>query len=109
MGVRITMPESTVEIVLGRTTEQDLLLDMGPPLRKFWKEDDRLERMWGARRGPEEISGCKYLAISGRCLMTGFWNYFQHGLDLLVLDGLVMKVVVHSNIVSVPSLWKRWI
>ena len=34
-------------IALGETTSQDLLLDLGPPLRKFYKEDNRLQRMWG--------------------------------------------------------------
>lgn len=42
-----------LEIVLGQTTAQDLLLDLGPPLRKFYKEDDRLERMWAATESPE--------------------------------------------------------
>ncbi len=33
---------------------------------------------------------------------TGWWNYFQHGLDFLVDDegsGLVKKIMIHSNIV----------
>lgn len=35
-----------LEIVIGETTSQDLLLDLGPPLRKFWKADERMKRMW---------------------------------------------------------------
>nr|ODN97572.1 hypothetical protein L204_02990 [Cryptococcus depauperatus CBS 7855] len=41
-----------LEIIIGSTTAQDLLLDLGSPLRKFWKEDDRLERMWGREGEP---------------------------------------------------------
>lgn len=78
-----------VEIVLQETTAQDLLLDLGTPLRKYWKEDDRLDRVWGAERngGDAQANAC-------------FWNYFQHGLDLLVVDGVVTKIIAHSNIVS---------
>ena len=32
---------------------------------------------------------------------TGFWNYFQLGLDFLVSEsGVVEKIIAHSNIVS---------
>lgn len=34
-------------MVIGETTGQDLLLDLGPPLRRYVKEDDRMERIWG--------------------------------------------------------------
>lgn len=37
-------------MIIGETTGQDLLLDLGPPLRKYVKEDDRMERIWGATR-----------------------------------------------------------
>ena len=33
-------------------------------------------------------------------MVLGFWNYFQHGLDFLIVDGTVHKIQVHSNIVS---------
>jgi hypothetical protein len=36
-----------IDIVVGDTTAQDVLLDLGPPLRKFVKEDDRMDRIWG--------------------------------------------------------------
>lgn len=33
-------------------------------------------------------------------IYSGFWNYFQYGLDFLISpDGLVEKVICHSNIV----------
>jgi hypothetical protein len=37
-----------IDVVIGETTSQDILLDLGPPLRKFVKEDDRMERIWGS-------------------------------------------------------------
>ncbi|WVQ72462.1 hypothetical protein IAR50_002014 [Cryptococcus sp. DSM 104548] len=81
-----------LEIWIGQTTAQDLLLDLGSPLRKFWKEDDRLEKMWG---GESEPGGC-------------FWNYFQHGLDFLISpDYVVTKILCYSNIPGTP-LFQRY-
>ena len=76
-----------VEITLGLTTAQDVLLDLGPPLRKFWKEDERLDRVWGQGGG---AGGC-------------FWNYFQYGLDVLIVDDVVDKIIAYSNIVSLAT------
>ncbi|KAK8864448.1 hypothetical protein IAR55_001697 [Kwoniella newhampshirensis] len=92
-GVILTLSgEDNLEIVIGETTSQDLLLDLGPPLRKFWKEDDRLERMWGGNSQP---GGC-------------FWNYFQYGLDFLISgEGVVLKILCHSNIPGTP-LFQRY-
>jgi hypothetical protein len=52
------MPEP-YEIIIGQTTGQDLLLDLGPPLRKFWKEDDRMERIWGRADTKLEDGECE--------------------------------------------------
>ncbi|WVQ80750.1 hypothetical protein IAT38_002855 [Cryptococcus sp. DSM 104549] len=92
-GVTITVSgEDPLDIIIGETTSQDLLLDLGPPLRKFWKEDDRLERMWGGTTHP---GGC-------------FWNYFQHGIDFLISpEGTVSKILCHSNIPGTP-LFQRY-
>ena len=57
-GVTLHIPEP-LDIVLGQTTAQDLLLDLGPPLRKFYKEDNRLERMWAATESPE--GSCEFV------------------------------------------------
>lgn len=36
--------------------------------------------------------------------MIGFFNYFQYGLDFLIsADGLVKKVIAHSNIVCLTT------
>jgi len=34
--------DKPVRIRLGETTAQDLVCDLGPPLRTFYKEDDRM-------------------------------------------------------------------
>lgn len=46
-GISIHTPHGIHPLELGEATSQDLLLALGPPLRKFFKEDDRMERMWG--------------------------------------------------------------
>lgn len=64
------MPEP-YEIIIGQTTGQDLLLDLGPPLRKFWKEDDRMERIWGRADTKLEDGECECdpygLELPSRC------------------------------------------
>jgi len=84
-GVTLYIPDK-LEVDIGVTTSQDLLLDLGAPLRRFYKEDDRMERMWGAARAGADDGNC-------------FWNYFQYGLDFLISpNGLVTKIIAHSNI-----------
>ncbi|WWC89272.1 uncharacterized protein L201_004193 [Kwoniella dendrophila CBS 6074] len=90
-GITLALDEDNVlPIIIGETTSQDLMLDLGSPLRKFWKEDDRLEKMWGGSKA----------STDGAC----FWNYFQYGLDFLISkDGFVIKILCHSNIPGTPS------
>ena len=47
-GVTIHNPQP-IDITIGETTAQDILLDLGSPLRKYVKEDDRMERIWGGQ------------------------------------------------------------
>ena len=63
-GVTIYLPDA-FEVIIGETTAQDLLLDLGPPLRKFWKEDDRVERMWGGAESTDDEKGA---CESTRCV-----------------------------------------
>lgn len=56
-GVVLHMPDP-MEIIIGETTSQDLLLDLGAPLRKHWKEDDRMERMWGLAGSKVSENSC---------------------------------------------------
>lgn len=51
-----------LEIVIGQTTSQDLLLDLGPPVRRYWKEDDRMERMWGSGQTGTQAGSCELCA-----------------------------------------------
>jgi hypothetical protein len=62
-------------------------------------------RDWDDSRGSgcELNSCCSVVIVSLTARPLGWWNYFQHGLDFLVDDegsGEVMKIMVHSNIVS---------
>jgi hypothetical protein len=86
-----------VHIKIGVTTAQDLSLDLGAPLRIYYKEDDRM----GIHSAPESIevkpSGTEY-----------FYNYFQFGLDfLLSQDHIVKKILLHTNIPGSP-LFQRY-
>ncbi|KAF9515226.1 hypothetical protein BS47DRAFT_1342130 [Hydnum rufescens UP504] len=79
-------PLPPVYIRIGHTTSEDLLCDLGPPLRVFYKEDDRMTIH--AARGPQEPDE------------GYFYNYFQHGIDVL-LSGTthkVRKIILHSNV-----------
>jgi len=83
-----------VEVRLGETTAQDLIADIGSPLRMHYKEDDRMRihRSSSPVRAEPDVG-------------TGddegyFYNYFQFGIDFLI-DGVshtVRKVVLHSNV-----------
>ncbi|WWC94200.1 hypothetical protein V866_001040 [Kwoniella sp. B9012] len=96
-GITLALDEDhIIPITIGETTSQDLLLDLGAPLRKFWKEDDRLSKIWGG--GGDHQDG------KGAC----FWNYFQYGLDFLISkDGVILKILCHSNIPETP-LFQRY-
>ncbi|GHJ86547.1 hypothetical protein NliqN6_2949 [Naganishia liquefaciens] len=77
--------ESPYDVVLGNTTSQDLLADLGPPARRYWKDDPRFTADEASASGSQ---GC-------------WWNYFELGLDFLVgeaSEGTVSKIMVHSNI-----------
>lgn len=90
------------------TTAQDLLSDLGPPLRTFYKEDDRMAihaRSHNDDESPEP--SCTSRTNLSRRLDTqyntsDFYNYFQHGIDFLISDHthVVKKIILHSNVVS---------
>ncbi|KAI0053002.1 UPF0183-domain-containing protein [Auriscalpium vulgare] len=85
-----------VRVRLGLTTAQDLLTDLGPPLRTFYKEDDRMAIH--GRTHPDVLPAPSY-----------FYNYFQYGMDFLIADGthVVTKIVMHSNIPG-TALFQRY-
>ncbi|KZT50573.1 UPF0183-domain-containing protein [Calocera cornea HHB12733] len=82
-------PPGPIKVTLHQTTAEDLLADLGPPLRVHYKTDERMS-IHSAPAGMEEENNAY------------FYNYFQHGVDFL-LDGethRVVKIVIHSNVVG---------
>ena len=109
----VSTPREPLEILLHSTTAQDLLLDLGTPSRKFLATDDRFDRLYtssgGSRANGHVSSQAQRAAEGGKSRPKGcWWNYFHLGLDFLVDDeasgGEVVKIMVHSNIVSMESL-----
>ncbi|KAJ9101901.1 hypothetical protein QFC21_003241 [Naganishia friedmannii] len=91
-------------VELWKTTGQDLLCDLGPPGRKYWKDDEGFAGRFGTT-GQGTGAGAERLDGGGeheRKTSRGcWWNYFHLGLDFLVEElgvGKVMKIMVHSNI-----------
>ncbi|CAI2171113.1 2419_t:CDS:10 [Funneliformis geosporum] len=100
----------STEIVLNVTTPQDLLVDLGSPLRIFYKEEDKM-------RIHSEYSSANDTVESGEngnlnsspnvedCSRGGdaidyFYNYFHLGFDVL-FDGSThrcKKIVLHGNV-----------
>lgn len=48
-----------LNIKIGQTTAQDLNLDLGPPLRIHYKEDERMTIHAAARGVRDDETGCK--------------------------------------------------
>lgn len=92
-------PASTdpVRVRLGVTTAQDLMCELGPPLRTFYKEDDRMAIH---ARNP---------SLDPHSDPSYFYNYFQHGIDFLIsgTTHVVIKIVLHTNIPGTP-LFQRY-
>ncbi|KDR83647.1 hypothetical protein GALMADRAFT_235961 [Galerina marginata CBS 339.88] len=92
-----TATSSPLHIRIGKTTAQDLTLDLGPPLRVHYKDDERM-KIHAAIKASEPHDGTGY-----------FYNYFQHGIDFLISESthLVTKIVIHSNVPGSP-LFQRY-
>ncbi|EIW62010.1 UPF0183-domain-containing protein [Trametes versicolor FP-101664 SS1] len=86
-----------VHVMLGSTTAQDLTVDLGPPLRVHYKEDDRMTIHSRSNQAEVDEDG------------DYFYNYQQHGIDFLVSGSThtVKKVVLHSNVPGTP-LFQRY-
>ncbi|KAI0091985.1 UPF0183-domain-containing protein [Irpex rosettiformis] len=89
--------ERPVRIKLGVTTAQDLMLDLGSPLRIHYREDDRMTIHQSNVQEDPDISG------------GYFYNYFQYGIDFLIsgTTHVVKKIVLHSNIPG-TALFQRY-
>ncbi|CED82063.1 Uncharacterized conserved protein [Phaffia rhodozyma] len=82
-----------LQIKLNETTSTDLLVELGPPLRSFWKEDSRLRIHYlGDSEQSEDEDG-----FDGQGCY--FWNYLQYGIDFLLSPShMVIKMIFHSNL-----------
>lgn len=57
--------------------------------------------MWGGQPGNVALSTATGDDATGDVQATPcFWNYFQYGMDFLIENGVVTKVITHTNIVS---------
>ncbi|EJD48625.1 UPF0183-domain-containing protein [Auricularia subglabra TFB-10046 SS5] len=81
-----------VHVILNKTTAQDLTVDVGTPLRVYYKEDDRMSIHASPRPSPDDETG------------DYFYNYMQHGIDFLISGKthIVKKIVLHSNVPGSP-------
>ncbi|KIJ56608.1 hypothetical protein M422DRAFT_22762 [Sphaerobolus stellatus SS14] len=81
-----------VDIHLGASAE-DLSCDLGPPLRVFYKEDDRMD-IHAVSRQFSNLEETDY-----------FYNYFQFGLDFLICGTThrIKKIILHSNVPGSPA------
>ncbi|KAF7776001.1 hypothetical protein Agabi119p4_4394 [Agaricus bisporus var. burnettii] len=102
-GIRLYFsPLSTtnkpLHIRLHQTTAQDLTLDLGPPLRIHYKEDERMTIHSTENAEDDTNDESDY-----------FYNYFQHGLDFFISGSThtVKKIIIHSNIPGSP-LFQRY-
>ncbi|KZW03767.1 hypothetical protein EXIGLDRAFT_758093 [Exidia glandulosa HHB12029] len=86
-----------VHVKLGQTTAQDLTVDVGTPLRVYYKEDDRMS-IHAAPKSPSDDASGDY-----------FYNYLQHGMDFLISGKthIVKKIVLHSNIPGSPMFQRH--
>ncbi|KAG6336846.1 hypothetical protein ID866_2242 [Astraeus odoratus] len=84
---------SPLHVRLGETTAQDLNLDLGPPSKVHYKEDERMAIHSPNPQADEEKHYTDY-----------FYNYFHHGIDFLVSGQThtVRKIILHSNVPGSP-------
>jgi len=89
---------SSLHVRLGETTAQALNLDLGPPSRVHYKEDERMAIHSPKPQFDEENQSTDY-----------FWNYFSHGIDFLISGQthIVRKIILHSNVPGSP-LFQRY-
>ena len=84
------------------------MCELGPPLRTFYKEDDRMAiHARNPSLDPHSDPSCMSPSFSTRArahsaISSDFYNYFQHGIDFLIsgTTHIVIKIVLHTNIVS---------
>ncbi|CAD6572241.1 MAG: hypothetical protein CYPHOPRED_004757 [Cyphobasidiales sp. Tagirdzhanova-0007] len=82
-----------VKIELGTSSAEDLICELGPPVRTYWKEDHRLSIHSASSPSPSPT------ASMSSCSNAYFFSYFSLGLDFLLhpTTHKVIKVIIHSN------------
>jgi hypothetical protein len=99
------MSPKTIQVRIGETTAQDLILDLGIPPRIHYKDDERMKIHSVNRTASDENeTGCMpsdSFCVSIFELCADFYNYFQYGLDFLIsgTTHIVGKIILHTNIV----------
>ncbi|KAG9299643.1 hypothetical protein G9A89_020814 [Geosiphon pyriformis] len=111
-GITINFLSSSSEILLNVTTPQDLLIEIGAPLRVFYKEEDkmRIHSQENITDKSEDVNiqssnGISKNGINDHLPDYGhpidyFYNYFHMGFDVL-FDGAshrCKKIVLHGNV-----------
>jgi hypothetical protein len=96
-----------LHVRLGETRAQDLNLDLGPPLRVHYRDDERMKiHAVDPSSQPEGATSCKAPRSVhnswSRLRFPDFYNYFQHGIDFLIAGEthVISKIILHTNIVS---------
>ncbi|KAI5475626.1 hypothetical protein MNV49_001087 [Pseudohyphozyma bogoriensis] len=84
-------PPPSISLVLGQTTSEDLLCELGSPIRSFWKEDDRMS-----------IHTTSSSTTSDPSLLPNpyFTSYPHLGLTFLLdpTSHVLLKIILHSNL-----------
>ncbi|KAG8218590.1 hypothetical protein J3R82DRAFT_4231 [Butyriboletus roseoflavus] len=83
----------SLHVRLGKTTAQDLNVDLGTPSRTYYKDDERMAIHSPNPQLEDESQSTDY-----------FYNYFGHGIDFLISGQthLVRKIILHSNVPGSP-------
>lgn len=96
---------SPAELVIGKSTQQDVLRILGPPDAYFNKFDSRLLIHKHLSSKAEIESGSVYK----------FHNYFRHGIDLLYnlnslnqKGGLLQKIILHNGGIVKTLEFMQW-
>lgn len=99
-----------IHVRIGETTAQDLNIDLGPPLRIHYKEDDRMTIHSTSNTSDHRTdTDCSLFLRSMQTRFTNelidFYNYFQHGIEFLISGSthVVRKILIHTNVVSMIS------
>ncbi|CAO1638414.1 unnamed protein product [Sympodiomycopsis kandeliae] len=104
-----TSTPALLELTLNETAQQDILLDLGPPERKWVKEGTK----WSSDHHPATLDYENVLLSSelkSDWVSPEFWSYPSLGIDLLFSSahqGPLSKIILHSDIPG-SATWSRY-